>query len=89
MVFVLPNTRYGSSSKPLLNNTMVLPPKKQSVDKWAAYLIYQARLGKQALLVHLNQKRLNQEGISLFEDSRNHSEESQKGSIMTIMTNYQ
>ena len=61
------------SSIALLKNTMVPPTKKQSVDKRAAYLTNLAKLEEQALLLDLYQKRLKQEGISLYKDSRNHS----------------
>ena len=49
---------------------MATPPKKQSVDERATYLKDPARLGKQALLADLNQRRLKQEQISLYKDSR-------------------
>ena len=51
---------------------MLQPSKKQSVEERAVYLRDPARLGDLASQHDLNQKRLKQEGISWFEDSRNY-----------------
>ena len=51
---------------------MLQPSKKQSVEERAVYLRDPARLGDLASQHDLNQKRLKQERISRFKDSRNH-----------------